>query len=258
MKAMFKFFNDDSEWEIFQNVITIDRVSFAKSKKEKTLLKEIKSIEWSDNTGVRPDFISDEIMIEMFEIDDIVYTKKGKNNPQRKADARALRTVQSLQEIFPKDVRIVAMGDIRFDPKTESYIPDKTEEHHNYQAYINNFRRICQKHLDGVKAYRENYPDKKLGFLIIDDATAYVPKNSDMRISNVVYSLPFFDKNFMSLFVKSDVDFVLWAFNNKYVNVNGDHGQNSYIPDLVLISKDNYYTKKSKKFVPDLMLSLEN
>lgn len=62
----------------------------------------------------------------------------------------------------------------------------------------------------------------------------------------------------MSLFVKSDVDFVLWAFNNKYVNVNGDHGQNSYIPDLVLISKDNYYTKKSKKFVPDLMLSLEN
>lgn len=78
MKAMFKFFNDDSEWEIFQNVITIDTVSFAKSKKEKTLLKEIKSIEWSDNTGVRPDFISDEIMIEMFEIDDIVCTKKEK------------------------------------------------------------------------------------------------------------------------------------------------------------------------------------
>lgn len=56
-------------------------------------------------------------------------------------------------------------------------------------------------------AYRKNYPDRKLVFLIIDDATGYVPKESNLVI-DVFYSLPFFDKNFMHLFIKSEVDFV--------------------------------------------------
>nr|WP_216691539.1 hypothetical protein [Enterococcus innesii] len=75
---MFKLFNDESEWEIFQNVINSSGILYAKSKSDKELLTKIRSMSWEDNTNNRPDFISDEIMIEMFEIDDIVTTKKGK------------------------------------------------------------------------------------------------------------------------------------------------------------------------------------
>lgn len=253
---MFKLFNDESEWEIFQNVINSSGILYAKSKSDKELLTKIRSMSWEDNTNNRPDFISDEIMIEMFEIDDIVTTKKGKKNPQREADARALRTVKNLNLDLTENAKILAIGDTRFDPKTESYIPDKTEDHHNYQAYIDNFKRICGKHLDGVSAYKINYPDRKLGFLIIDDATMYIPKESKL-MRDVFYSLPTFDKNFMSLFIKSEVDFVLWAFNNKYVYVNGDRGQNSCLPDLVLVSRENYYTKKTRNYASNKMVSLE-
>lgn len=224
------------------------------------MFDEITNAKWADNTDTRPDFISENLMIEMFEIDDIVTTKKGKNNPQRKADARAMRDVQKfIDEVgdFREDIQVVAHGDTRYNPKTDSYELDRTEDHHNYQAYINNFLRICQKHLDSVPEYRKNYPDKKLGFLIIDDATFYVPK---LKISakETFTNLPFFDKNFMKLFVKSDVDFVVWAFNNKYLYTLEDkHGQDSFIPDVTLITKDYYYSKFTKLLDVDAMKSLE-
>ncbi len=62
---------------------------------------------------------------------------------------------------------------------------------------------------------------------------------------------PFFDKNFMNLFITSKVDFVMWAFNNKYFYTSEfPHGE-------ALISKDNYYTKYSKYFDVNSMVSLE-
>ena len=80
-------------------------------------------------------------MIELFEVDDIVSTKKGKNNPKRKADARALRTITDYMKQFPKgtfheDVKIIAHGDTRYEPVSNSYTPDSSISHHNYRAYL--------------------------------------------------------------------------------------------------------------------------
>ena len=67
-----------------------------------------------------------------------------------------------------------------------------------------------------------------------------------------------FDKNFMSLLVKSDVDFVMWVFNNKYVYTEDDkHGQTEKIPKIVLIQKENYYVKKTRLNNVSMMESLE-
>ncbi|MGC6770018.1 hypothetical protein [Enterococcus sp. LJL51] len=262
---MFKMFNNETEWEIFQNVIQSNKPVFVKSKKEKLLLKKIKESEWNDNTSTRPDFIANDLMIEMFEIDDIVTTKKGKNNPQRKANARALRTVENWMSEFPEGTFhpnpvIIGNGDTRYNPETDSFTPDDSISHHNYGAYLNNFKRICQKHLDSVDAYKKNYPNKQLGFLIVDDSTYYVRKKETNRISTreAVFSLPFFDKNFMKLFIKSEVDFVLWAFNNKYFYTKEHpHGEESFLPEIVLLTKDNYYSKHSKRFDISSMMSLE-
>ncbi|TPR55439.1 hypothetical protein [Enterococcus sp. OL5] len=58
-------------------------------------------------------------MIEIFEVDDIVTTKRGKKNPQREADARALRTVKNLNMDLTENAKILAIGDKSFDPKTK-------------------------------------------------------------------------------------------------------------------------------------------
>ena len=79
VKPIFKMFNETSEWDLFQNIIHIKSRILAGHKSEEMLFKEIKEAEWTDNTATRPDFISDNMMIELFEIDDIVTTKKGKN-----------------------------------------------------------------------------------------------------------------------------------------------------------------------------------
>lgn len=264
---MFKIFSNDSEWDIFQSVIHNGEVVYTKSKKERELIIEISQSNWTDNTNMRPDFISDNIMIEMFEVDDIVIRKKGKDNPQRKADARALRTVENFIKQFPKgtfsdDLKIVARGDTRYNPQDESFTPDDSISHHNYDAYINNFQRICQKHLDSVEAYKKNYPNKRLGFLIVDDSTFYVNKkqlqSNQISSKKAFFTYPFFDKNFMNLFIKSKVDFVIWAFNNKFFYTKENpHGFPPIFPPAVLITQDNYYTKHSKYFDISLMVSLE-
>lgn len=266
---MFKIFNTESEWDIFQNVIhpnpLLKPKFYAYSKEEYDLFDKITKSNWKDNTAIRPDFISNDIMLEMFEIDDIVSKGKGTNNPQRKADARALRTIKEFIDQMPegsisKDTHIVAHGDTRYNPESDKFISENSYSHHNYQAYLNNFHRICCKHIDKITAYRENYPLKKLGFLIIDDATFYIPKRKNNMISNqdAFYSFPIFDKNFMSIFVKSDVDFVLWAFNNKgFYTLYDPYGQNANFPNLFLITKENYYTKHSSKFNISIMESME-
>ena len=263
---LYKLFSDTSEWDVFQNILATESDIFAKSNEEKLLFQDLKSTEWTDNTNTRPDFVSDKFMIELFEVDDIVSTKKGKNNPQRKADARALRTITDYMKQFPEgtfheDVKIIAHGDTRYDPVSDSYTPDDSISHHNYRAYLNNFTRIVQKHVDSIPAYRENFPDKKLGFMIFDDSTYYVPGHlylSKVTPKQMFLQMPFFDKNFMKLFIKSDVDFLIWAFENKYVYTDKNkYGSLPLVPQLAIISKENFYTKHSRYFFADNMISLE-
>lgn len=89
------------------------------------------------------------------------------------------RLIQQFPEgTFADDLKIIAHGDTRYNPKSDNFIPDDSVSHHNYRAYLSNFQRICQKHLNSVEAYRKNYPNKKLGFLIVDDSTFYITRNN--------------------------------------------------------------------------------
>lgn len=73
---MFKFFSNESEWDIFKSVIYSCEAIYTKSKKEQKLADKICNSIWNDNTDTRPDFITNDMMIEMFEVDDIVAKKK--------------------------------------------------------------------------------------------------------------------------------------------------------------------------------------
>lgn len=257
MTNTFKAGNNSSEWDIFQRVLSNDIQWYTRSKYEKILHSKIASAQWFDNTESRPDFVSDDLLIEMFEVDDIVTTRKGKGNPQRQADARAERDVRKFIKeagCFNEDMEIIALGDPRFQPDTGKYVLDNTNDHHNYQAYVNNFHRICTKHLNNIAEYRALHPGKKLGFLIIDDATTYA---SELSYQDAFNCLPFHDKNFMKLFIKSDIDFVLWAFSNKYIYSDSQLSPHDLLPDVALISNDNFYCKRTRQFNPDSMISFE-
>ena len=99
---LYKLFSDETEWSIFQNILATENMIYTKSKSEKILFHQLKQEKWSDNTDSRPDFVSEKFMVELFEVDDIVTTKKGSNNPQRKADARAFRTANEFMKHFPE------------------------------------------------------------------------------------------------------------------------------------------------------------
>ena len=87
-KMLYKLFSYETEWSIFQNIIATEELIYTKSKSEKILFHQLRQERWIDNTDSRPDFVSEKFMIELFEVDDIVTSKKGSNNPQRKADAK--------------------------------------------------------------------------------------------------------------------------------------------------------------------------
>ena len=62
----------------------------------------------------------------------------------------------------------------------------------------------------------------------------------------------------MKLLIKSDIDFVLCAFNNKYIYTKDDpHGQDIQLPDKESITRSNFYTKNTRYFIPSEMRSVE-
>lgn len=76
----------------------------------------------------------------------------------------------------------------------------------------------------------------------------YIPKNNliNTHLKETVLRLPYYDNNFIQFFAKSNVAFVILAYNIMYLYIDRGHGQNSYLADITVISKDNYYGKYSR------------
>ena len=106
-------------------------------------------------------------------------------------------------------------------------IPDMSKASENgYSIYIENFRRIVQKHIDKINNYRENHPGYKLGFLIFDEAPGYlqvtdkkVKAKAGEPVSGFAH-FHFMDKNLVESFWEADVDFVIWM--TPYKNLLGN------------------------------------
>ena len=231
--------NSDFEEEIFEKMCS-----------------DINKNKWINNSGKDappPDFYSEELKL-MFDImmvnDNAFLNEKGKSiNLQKKAESEVYKELQNsgLLEKLPNLDRIyMNISGV-----------EETNEHHQYSRYKKEFNRIIQKHIDSVPLYKNNHPNYKLGFLIYDETQPYV--ELETCLYNIDYykkigrippvskiHFPFLDKEFMSVFKNSGIDFIFWYMNNKMIRCkNEETGKIEEVlkngfPKVVIIDLQNF------------------
>lgn len=254
---------NESEFHIFQAILDNDLKHWVtNSKTEYTLLNDILNASWDDNTDNRPDFLSGNIMIEMFEVDDYHVERDGRRNFRRVGLNKSVKDIN-------KFIDIVGEPFEKFRNGTNVIVNQNTDRDGNnyvysYSDYVTNFNRIAGKHLENVSDYKLKYGNKKLGFLILDDSCFYVDKTDFLMIDSSIFNIdqmnkierymPYYDKNIMKPFLNSGVDFILWCFSDRFLMTNIDSVDCNV---GVLISDERFYNKKhSKKFNIDDMIPL--
>lgn len=183
--------------------------------------------EWINSSGksdLPPDFYcnSKKLMMDVMRVDDHSYiNKKGKIvNPYKMCETKILNELKSI------------MGDRLLNKKVvlspNTGLP--TEQDHNYQYYKNNFTRVVRSHISKISQYKANHPGYKIIFLIFDESSSYVESIYKLprhpRAGEIYPGRPcfhFVDSNFLNVFIKSEIDYVIWFTPYKYIETqDGD------------------------------------
>lgn len=87
-----------------------------------------------------------------------------------------------------------------------------TDLDHNYRAYVEHFTRTVTAHANKEKVYRDEQPGFDLGFLILDESTAYhETAGTFTATSGDRMHFWFTDAAFLDVLRASGVDCVVWA-----------------------------------------------
>lgn len=178
---------------------------------------------WVDNSAKNvppPDYYSEKykLMMEVMRIDDHAFKKKGKFiNPTNARESERRREIMSmLSEEQIKNSKLIV--------SVHSGLT--TNEDHNYNYYITNFKYVLGEHSKKISLYRKNHPDCKLAFFVFDESTPYLyvqdknlvkrgPKAGQM-VQGQLHQF-FFDSNFLDIIRKMDVDYLVWFAPYKHV-----------------------------------------
>ena len=219
-----------------------------------SLYHERKYKNWINNSGKDappPDFYSRkyEYMLEVMRMDDFV---PGSNSP----NALESRFVKKIDNMLREN---------GLPPSKESnmqlfIIPDMSKASKNgYSIYVENFKRIINKHINKIVNYRKNHPGFKLGFLLFDEAPAYLrvtDKTAKPKVGDPVKGYPhilFMDKKLVESFLYADIDFVIWMTPFKNLPNNPRFPQ-IYVFDMK--HKENW-KKRLIEYCDNEMLCLE-
>ena len=175
--------------------------------------------EWIDSSSKDappPDFYNDKrkVMMEVMRVDDHAFEKDGKIiNPTAQLTRTREKEASRKLGLPPNSnvpIHIIAATDL------------PTEEDHNYRFYIDNFKRIIEKHKEKIPQYKQNHPDYELIFFIFDESSLYF--QSDTLVQTIMKGefasgmlhLWFRDKNFVNVFMNSGIDYLIWFAPYKY------------------------------------------
>ena len=257
----------DNEIEIIEMFQDVDpsSVMFAPECTDEceALYWSIKNVEqwaqWRNSSGKAdppPDFYSDVhgFMMDVMRVDDHGYiSPKGKTvNPTRKRESEVARELRDkgILDAFPNAKLVMTV---------DTQLP--THEDHNYEYYRDNFVRTVESHKKKIPNYKANHPNFKTVFFIFDESSQYMQvshKISNPKVGTSIMAKPHFwwiDSDFLSVFMDSEIDFVIWFTPYKHCEMYDQEGNPAVMPTVTII--DTKQSIDAFKYNRDLMESVE-
>lgn len=210
----------------FQELSTREVLFFPKSFKAISIFYSVHSkwkwrkwINSSSKKELPPDFYNPrlKLMMDVMRIDDHAYVdKNGKVvNPHNKRESELVKELIRKNESF----KLVAeQGNLFITPDSGL----RGYQDHNYDYYINTFKRVVGKHIKKIDNYKKNHPGFKTIFFVVDESSPYFKcfdKNRPRKVGERFYGEPHFwwiDKNMVNCLKESDVDYLIWMAPYKY------------------------------------------
>lgn len=258
------FDNEENILEWFRNTFE-QQVLFPIENAECTelylsLSDERKFLDWINSSGKGdppPDFYNPKInmMMDVMRVDDHGHiVGKGKYiNPVNQRESQIQRELREsgFLDMFPnvQSVFVNAVTDL------------SEREDHNYQFYVDNFKRTLEKHIRSIPLYRKNHPNYKVVFFVFDESCGYVVADSIEQAKKGVSQgemfccypyICFMDKRFVDVFIGTDIDYVIWF--SPYKHFDSDMPE---LPTVCVYDVKNMNLSECIDYPEDLMMSTE-
>ena len=247
----------------FQKMHNYEIALMSKNLKTISVLNSIHSkrkwkkwIDSSSKNDLPPDFYNPslKLMMDVMRVDDHTHIdENGKVvNPHNKRESELLEEMFNINQ----SLRTAAeKGYVFIIPKTD--LP--TDKDHNYNFYKDCFERVVNKHINKIKKYKENHPEFKTVFFVVDESSPYIKcldKKSTRVVGECVHAQPHFwwlDKNMLLCFADSDVDYLIWMTPYKHF----DSKEKVTLPEAIIFDIKKIKYDKLVEYVPSEMESLE-
>ncbi len=156
-------------------------------------------------------------MMDVMRIDDHAYIdEKGRIiNRHNERESQIINELININEIFKE---VAEKGNLLIVPDSGL----RENDDHNYDFYINNFRRVVEKHITKITRYKQNHPGFKIIFFIFDESSPYVECFDNKRPAYVgerFYASPhiwWLDKNMLQVVQNSEIDYLIWMCPYKH------------------------------------------
>ena len=271
----------NDEGTLFQRIKDVPRneiLLMTNSKSERRLISFIKNDTiWTNNatdTNNPPDLYIDKykMMADLMMVDDnghYITTKDGEQkyiNKEREATSKLYKQLcgKDAAETFPDIGELLLVADT-------SHIP--TNEHHCFEWYYKEFKRIVEEHIKSIKIYKQKFPAYKTIFFIVDESTSYIrtkclPKDVDINKPTLTdiqdIHFPFWDSSFLDVLkgtTQTDdgltvgIDYVVWYMPYKFIKTT--NGMLKILPTIAVLDVIKIQKIKTFKYDIDHMISTE-
>ncbi len=180
-----------------------------------------KWIDASAKNELPPDFYNNKlkIMMDVMRIDDHAFVDENgrvinrHNERESKLTEELIRKNEMFKEIAEK-------GNLFINP--DSWL--RGYEDHNYNFYVNNFKRVVSKHITKIDKYKKNHPGFKTTFFIFDESSPYIKLincEAPQKPGDLMYGdlhQWWRDSNMLNVIKDSNIDYLIWMTPYKLFN----------------------------------------